>query len=432
MTLPSIAPARSLPARIRFVAGIGAGLLVVSLASLATGCASREGAAATGDRTQRVLLVSLDGFRWDYVDRPAARRIRELAARGVRAERMIPAFPSKTFPNHYSIVTGLTPEEHGIVANAMRDSLLGSFRLSDTLAQWESRWWGGEPIWVTAELQGRRAAAALWPGSEARIKGVYASWWSRYDQAPPNAARVQRVLDWLDLPADSAPAMMLLYFSDVDGAGHDHGPAASEVDEAIARVDGAVGALVDGIAARGLTDVVNIILVSDHGMYPTSIERLIVLDDYVDLATVDVVDWSPVGAILPRAGDEDRVYRALAGRHPHLTVYRKGEVPARLHFNAHPRITPIVLVADEGWTITSRETVARWRQRGWTGGGTHGYDPELVSMGALFVAAGPGIAQGRVVPPFRNIHVYPLLAHLLGLTPAPNSGSLDSVRAVLR
>ncbi|MDH5233451.1 MAG: AMP-binding protein [Gemmatimonadota bacterium] len=381
---------------------------------------------------QRVLLISLDGFRWDYVDRPAAVRLRQLASRGVRAERMVPAFPSKTFPNHYTLVTGLTPEQHGIVANAMRDSVLGLFRLSDSLAQAESRWWGGEPIWVTAEQQGRRAATLFWPGSEAAIEGVRPTWWEHYEHTRPHAARVLEVLDWLALPSDSAPAFIGLYFPDADDAGHTYGPLAPQVDSAIARLDSAVGAIVDGITRLGLTDVVDVIIVADHGMTETSAQRAIVLDDYLDLATVDVIDWTPVAAIAPRAGDEERVYRALAGKHPHLQVYRKGKVPARWHFNANPRITPIVAVADEGWTITSRAQVERWREQGWAGGATHGYDPALPSMGAVFIAAGPGIARGKVVPPFGNVHVYALMAELLGLRPARTSGSLDSVRAILR
>lgn len=381
---------------------------------------------------QHVVLVSLDGFRWDYVDRPAAVNIRALAARGVRAERMIPVFPSKTFPNHYSIVTGLTAEEHGIVANVMRDSVLGTFRTSDSLAQAESRWWGGEPIWVTAESQGLRAASASWPGSEAAIKGLRPTWWNHYWHEEPASDKIAKILHWLALPADSAPAIVTAYFHDTDSQGHRVGPAAPETDAAIARVDSAVGALVRGVDALGKRDAVTFILVADHGMAPTSYERVILLDDLIDLTTVDVVDWNPVAAIAPRDGDAERVYATLVGKHPHLQVYRKGEVPARWHFNTHPRITPIVAVADEGWTITTSAQLARWKEQGTLIGGTHGYDPALVSMGAVFVAAGPGIAQGRIVPPFRNVHVYPLMAHLLGLKPARSSGSLDSVRALLR
>lgn len=382
--------------------------------------------------TDHVVLISLDGFRWDYLDRAPAVRLRELAGRGVRAERMLTIFPSKTFPSHYTLVTGLWAEQHGIVANNMRDPELGAFTQRDTAAQSEPRWWGGEPIWVTAERQGLRAASAGWPGSEARIKGYAPTWWTRYWHDEPHESRVQKVLDWLALPADSAPALITVYFHDVDTQGHRFGPSAPETDSAIAKVDRSLGRLMDGIAALGKQDRVTLIVVADHGMAPTSIERVIALDDYVDLQTVDVIDWTPVAAIAPKPGFEDAAYRALKDRHPHLQVYRKGEVPARWHFNDHPRITEIVAVADEGWTITTDAQIARWRETGWSAGGTHGYDPELVSMGAVFVAAGPGIARGRVVPPFRNIHVYPLMARLLGLQPAETAGSLDSVRRVLR
>lgn len=380
----------------------------------------------------RVILISLDGFRWDYINRPTAVRLRELAARGARAERLVPSFPSKTFPNHYTLVTGLTPEHHGIVANAMRDSVLGWFTLRDTLAQSESRWWGGEPIWVTAELQGRRAAVVGWPGSEAAIKGVRPTWWSRYWHDQPHADKVQRLLEWLSMPADEAPSLMVAYFHDVDGAGHGNGPESPQVDSAIAMVDSAIGAIIDGIAARGLQQSVTVIVVSDHGMTPVSAERAIVLDDYIALRDVDVIDWTPVAAISPKLGATDRVYGALRTAHPHMQVYRKGEVPARFHFNDNSRITELVAVADEGWTITSRAQVARWRENNWRSGGNHGFDPSLQSMGALFIAAGPRVVRGRVVPPFGNVHVYPLMAHLLGLTPAAVDGALDSVQALLR
>lgn len=409
-------------------------VLLLALLVSAASCrpvARRAGALPPPPQHPRVVLVALDGFRWDYVDRPAAANLRALAARGVRAERMLPSFPSKTFPNHYTLVTGLTPAHHGIVANAMRDSALGSFRIGDTAAVRDARWWGGEPIWVTAESQGRRAASYFWPGSEAPIKGVRPSWWVPYLHERPNAERVRQVLDWLALPADSAPAIITLYFSDTDDAGHRFGPMAAQTDSAIARVDSAVGAVADGIARLGLAEVVNLVVVADHGMTPSSGERVIVLDDHIDVSTLDVVDWTPVAAIVPRDGDADRVHRALAGKHPHLQVYRRADVPARYRFSGHPRITPIVAIADEGWSIADRATIER-RGRAAYDGGQHGYDADLPSMGAVFVAAGPGIARGKVVRPFRNVHVYPLLAHLLGLRAAPSDGSLDSVRAVLR
>lgn len=374
-----------------------------------------------------MVLVSLDGFRWDYLDRAVAPNLQRLAMRGVRAQWMTASFPTKTFPNHYTMVTGLHPGNHGIVANNIRDSLLGSFRLSDTVAQRDARWWGGEPIWRTAQRQGKRAASYYWPGSEAAIGGAHPWRWMPFDDDAPNAPRVDSVLTWLSLPKGQAPSVVTLYYSDVDHAGHTFGPEAPQTDSAIARVDSMIGRLMDGLAARGLSESVNVIVVSDHGMIETPKERVIVLDDYINLDDVDVVDWTPVGAVSPKPGKEAAVYAALVKAHPQLKVYRKGEVPARFHFNTHPRITSLVLVAEPGWSITSKSRAATWR-----GGASHGWDPEARGMGALFVAAGPAFRQGVAVAPFRNIHLYELMAHLIGVKPAPNDGSLDSVRTLLR
>ncbi len=379
---------------------------------------------APSQRQQAVLLVSLDGFRWDYIDRPGAVELRKLAARGVRATRMTPVFPTKTFPNHYTMVTGLYPERHGIVANTMWDDVIGLTFSSATRA--DPRWWGGEPLWVAAVKQGKRSACFFWPGSEVQIAGTHASYYRTYETAQPHAARVQQMLDWLALPGDSAPVFAAMYFGNADGAGHRVGPDGPAVDTAIARVDSAVGALVAGLAARGLADRVNLIVVADHGMTATSPDRQIFLDDYIDTTDVTVVDWSPVAAIIPKPGREDAVYQALHARHPQLAVYRKAEIPGRWHYRDHSRITPIIAVAGEGWVITKRAQALGGP------GGQHGYDDTLSSMGALFVAAGPAFRQGLVVEPFQNVHVYELIAKITGIRPAPNDGSLDSVRALLR
>lgn len=383
--------------------------------------------AAARDNDQAVVLVSLDAFRWDYLDRPAAKNIRALAARGVRAERMIPSFPSLTFPNHYTLVTGLYPEHHGIVSNTMRDSVLGNFRISDSIAVTDARWWGGEPLWVTAERQGRQAGAVFWPGSEAAIEGVRPSRWMKFDDKFSNSARVDSVLTWLTLPDGKAMSLVTLYYSDVDHAGHATGPATPAVDSAIAMVDSMVGLLMKGIEAHGLTGRVNLIVLADHGMTPLAPERSIFLDDYISMNDVDVVDWSPVGAIRPKPGKLEEVYARLKHANPHLAVYRKAEVPARYHYSSNPRITPLVLIADDEWTITTR---ARSAVRP-ASGGTHGYDNQLLSMGAMFVAAGPAFKSGLVVQPFQNVHVYDLICNILGLKPAPNDGSMDSTRAML-
>ena len=378
----------------------------------------------------RVVLVSLDGFRWDFLQRPAARRLRELAARGVRAERLVPSFPSKTFPNHYTLVTGLHPEDHGIAANVMRDPVLGRFATGGDPAVRDARWYSGEPIWVTAERQGVRSAMYFWPGSEAPIGGIHPHWYEKFDGSRPNAARVTQVLDWLAMPDSSAPRLIGVYFSDVDTDAHNHGPESAQADSAIARVDSAVGAIVDGIARLRLSGRVDVIVVSDHGMTEIEASRTIALDDYVSMDSLEVGDWSPVATIIPKGSATEYVYNALHDANPHLAVYRKGELPARLHYNRGAHVTPIVAVADEGWSVGTRAAIAKMVPGKVEG--AHGYDPALPSMGALFIAAGPGFRRGRVVPPFQNVHVYSLLAHLLRLQPAVTDGTLDSTRHLLR
>lgn len=385
------------------------------------------GLVGCGAPPHATVLVSLDGFRWDYLDRPHAVNLRALAARGVRAKRMVPSFPSKTFPNHYTLVTGLYPDHHGIISNTMWDDEIGkTFSLSARDVMVDPRWWGGEPLWVTAVKAGRKSASYFWPGSDLAIGGVLPTYYHEYDGRIPNADRVRGVLAWLSLPPADAPVFVTMYMNDVDDAGHDFGPDAPQTDSAIARVDSMVGALVAGLAVHGLTDRVNLVVVADHGMTATSPERQIFLYDYVDSSQINVVDWSPVAAIVPRDHQEEVVYSRLKAAHPQLAVYRKDEIPARFHYRSHARITPIVAVAAEGWRIARRSRPLR------EPGGDHGYDPALLSMGALFVAAGPAFRRGLVVEPFHNVHVYELLARLTGLPPAPNDGSLDSVRALLR
>ena len=375
---------------------------------------------------QVVVLVSIDGFRSDFLDRPEAARMRAIARGGVRARVMEPVFPTKTFPTHYSIVTGLYPEHHGIVGNTMEDPAIGRFTISDSAAVSDRRWWGGEPIWVTAERQGRRSAAFFWPGSEAPIQGVRPTWWTRFDARVPHETRIRQVLEWLELPPGQAPAFVTMYLSNVDSDSHAHGPDSPEAAAAIVRADSAVGALWDGILALGLQDRVNLIVVSDHGMAPTSRDRVIVLDEILAPGTYRVVDWNPVAMIVPAEGKEQEVLDRLA-RVPHLTTWRKVEVPERLHFRAHPRITPVVAAADDGWTITSRPFLSRFFPLG-----MHGYDSHLPSMQSLFIATGPAFPAGRVVDRIRMVDVYELMAAILGLTPAPNDGSLDSVKVVMR
>ena len=396
-------------------------ILTVALASLT--------APSLIAQAHKVVLVSLDGFRADYLDRPGAVHLRQLAADGIRAEWMQPSFPSLTFPNHYAIVTGLYPEHHGIVGNSIRDSLLGRFSLSDSAANADPRWWGGEPIWATAEKQGKHAAVFFWPGSEAGQGGARPEFWRHYDGRVPFDARVSQVLSWLAMKGDSAPQFIAVYFSEPDHQGHLHGPASAEVDNAIAEVDSEVGKLMAGIDSLGMAGQVDLIVVSDHGMAATSPDRVVYLDDYVPLDWMTIVEAGAGARIAPKEGFADSVYRRLKGANPHLAVYWKSEVPARFHYDSNPRIPAIVAIADDGWYVTTHSFAAR---RPVEAGGEHGYDNALPSMRALFVAKGPDFKVGAKVAAFQNIQVYDLLARLLHLTPAPNDGSPDSTAAMLR
>ncbi len=376
-----------------------------------------------------LILISIDGFRPDYLNRPAAVRLRELAASGVRAEQLIPAFPTKTFPNHYTIATGLYPEHHGIVANSMTDPDIGRFTTTDTVSNRDPRWWGGEPIWLTAVKQGRRAATLFWVGSEGAIQGIRPNYWRAFDPRIPAASRVDQVLEWLALPPDLAPDLVTLYFNRVDLVGHRRGPESAAVDSAIGETDAAIGRLIDSLETRGQLHQTNVIIVSDHGMTTISPDRVIYLDDYVPIEPQEIADLAPATAIDPGPGRSEMLFRGLVNAHPRLSVYRRHEIPARFHFRNNRRIAPILALADDGWTISTRQ---RWRVNPLTDLGNHGYDNALASMAATFIASGPAFRAGTVVPPFQSIHVYELMAHLIGLRPAANDGALDSVRAVLR
>ena len=377
-----------------------------------------------------VILISLDGFRPDYVDRYEAPTLRRLAAEGVRAEGMLPSFPSKTFPNHYTVVTGLYPENHGIVANNMYDPEFdASFSMGNREAVRDGRWWEGEPIWVTLEQQDQKSAPFFWPGSEAEIKGTRPSYWLPFDNSMTPEARIEQVMTWLALPATERPTFLTLYFSNVDSQGHRHGPGSAEVAQAVRDVDGYLASLVGRLEAAGLYNQVNLIVVADHGMAPSSSERVVFLDDYIDMDDVRVVDYDPIAMIRPKAGKLDAVYAALQEA-PHVSFYKKEEIPAELHFQAHRRIPALVGVADEGWSISTHGFYNRNPSR--FDGGSHGYDHRLPSMHGLFIARGPAFAEGKTVGPFANIHVYNLMTTILGVEPAPNDGDLGAVRHLLR
>lgn len=416
---------RGLVHRILTIAGL------LAAAAWLTACAStaRPGHDDPGHSGPVVLLVSIDGFRADYLDPVVTPNLTALAARGVRAEALIPSFPTKTFPNHYTIVTGLRPDHHGLVANNMWDpEMESSYSLGNREAVQNANWYGGTPVWVAAERAGMPTAPLFWPGSEAPIQGVRPRHWLPYDGGMPHEARIDWILDRLAATGAERVRFATLYFEDVDTAGHAFGPGSTEVAAATARIDSMIGLLVKSLRARGLEGV-NVIVVSDHGMSKLSRDRVIFLDDYMDPDSVRVVDWSPVLALWPDSTHESAVYDALKGAHPNLHVYRRAEIPPELGFGTHPRVAPIIGIADPGWSITTRHSFTRRPER--FDGGSHGYDHRSDDMRSLFIAAGPAFKSGLVSHPFPNVDVYEVIMAILGLTPAPGDGDLDRVRLLL-
>lgn len=362
-----------------------------------------------------VVLVSFDGMRPDYLQRIDLPNFRRVTDAGVRSTGMIPVFPSKTFPNHFSIVTGMYAEHHGLVGNRFWDPQRNAaYSMGDTTTVVDGSWYRGEPIWSTAEKQGMVAASFFWVASEALIAGARPSRWKKFDLRVPNFDRVDTVLTWLALPPENRPHLVTLYFSDVDGAGHDHGPLSYQVDTAAKRVDAALGRLLDGIEKLAIRDRVYVILVSDHGMSEVSRRWYAALDTLIDMQGVRMVDPGPNVNLHVQGGRQRAIVLrdSINRRMRHGRAYLRGELPAHLHYNADPRAGDLIVVMDDHFTVGRADRPPR------DGEATHGWDPTIPSMHATFVARGPGIPAGKVIGNFENVDVYPYIAELLGLRPA--------------
>ncbi len=362
-----------------------------------------------------VVVVSFDGFRHDYMEMFDTPNFDRMAAGGARADGLIPVFPSLTFPAHYSIATGLYPGTHGLVANTFYDRELDRFySLSDRETVEDGQWYGGEPIWVTAEKQGMVSAAFYFVGTEADVQGIRPSYWKRFDPIVPNRVRVDTVLTWLALPAETRPHLVSLYFAETDYAGHRFGPRAiPEVAEAVDVVDRALGRLLDGIEELPHGDEVYVVLVSDHGMSNVRPEGHYALDQIADLSGARLTSGGTVGILFVEEGEEriEELRAQLDAGMPNAVVYRSHEAPARLHLNGHPRFGDLVVVPEEGYTIGIGPRRGSSR-------GMHGWDPRFRSMHGIFLVKGPGIEGGTRVPRLEGVDIYPFIARVLGLEPA--------------
>ncbi len=370
-----------------------------------------------GDRDY-VVLVSFDGFRRDYLDRHETPHFDELGNSGLVADALIPVFPSQTFSGHYSIATGLYPSRHGIVNNRFFDPLRDErFNYRDTDVVQDGTWYGGEPIWITAERQGMTTASFFFPGTEAPILGLRPSRWRTYDAGVPNRRRVEQVIEWLQLPPGERPHLITVYFSMVDGAGHNFGPEAPQLSRAIGTADRYLGMLMSEIASLAHGDRVNLVVVSDHGMAAVDHARQVVVSEVMDLRRTRLESFGPGVSVHiggnGRAGEQFASAFNAAVDPDDARAYIRADAPAHLHIGDNPSYGDVLLIPSEGVLVRFRERTSRPTA-------THGWDPTLPSMHGIFLAAGPTIVAGAQLPAIEHVHVYPFLAHLLGLTPNPD------------
>ncbi len=373
-----------------------------------------------------LVILSLDGFRWDYPQMANTPTLDSLKKAGVIAESLKPSYPTKTFPNHYTMATGLYPDHHGLVDNYFHATDLNRiYSMRDREAVMDGVFYGGEPIWVTAENQGMKSATFFWVGSEAEIKGVRPTYWYQYDWTIPFEDRIDSVVHWLSLPEDKRPHLIMWYYSEPDHTGHVSGPESEELKVLVEELDTYLADFFTEMRKLPLFDKLNFIITSDHGMNATSNEKRIFIEQVIDTSQIEYMDGiTPNVNIKVKEGMLDEVYADLQAAE-HLHAWKHGQLPERLHYGTNIRTQDISLVADPGWTIaTTKHPDAEQ--------GAHGYDNDLKDMHAIFYAAGPAFKSDYVHPTFENVNLYILMAHILDLSPASTDGSLSNVEQMLK
>jgi len=370
------------------------------------------------------IVLSLDGFRWDYADKAPTPNLDRIAAEGVKARSLIPSFPSKTFPNHYTIATGLVPDHHGLVNNSFYDPEGGlDYSMSNHAARNNPDFYGGEPIWITASKQRLRTASFYWVGSDVAIQGRHPDYWKKYDEKVSFTARIDTIVAWLNLPADKKPRLIMAYYHEPDGVGHEYGPYSDKTMKMVTLLDSLTGLLYQRIQENG-NNCVNLIIVSDHGMGPVSAERTIVLRDYIPESwPVRLEGGNPIYNIYAQGVWIDSVAEALS-KAPHLKTWKSADVPGYLHYGTNPRAGQMVVVADSLWSVQLKNG-----QR--YSGGTHGYVIDNTDMHAIFYAIGPDFKKDYQRGSFSNTEIYGLLAHLLGIHPASYDGDFSHIKDLL-
>uniref|UniRef100_A0A673MQB3 Ectonucleotide pyrophosphatase/phosphodiesterase family member 5-like n=2 Tax=Sinocyclocheilus rhinocerous TaxID=307959 RepID=A0A673MQB3_9TELE len=375
------------------------------------------------DEQSQLLLVSFDGFRWDYVNRVPTPNFRALMDEGVQVEQVENTYITKTYPNHYTLVTGLHAETHGIVANEMYDPIHNRSFSMEGPEVYDAWWWEeAVPLWVTNQKAGRKSGAAMWPGSDVAIGGTFPTHYLSYNASMPFETRVDQLIDWFSGP--EAINFGVLYWEEPDESGHNLGPESPLMDVVIADIDEKLGFLREKLKTAGLYDKVNLIVTSDHGMTQLSHDKIIELDTYVSRDLYTWIDKSPVVGILPKEGKLEEVYNLLKNANSNMVVYKKEEIPDHYHYRHNVRIMPLIIEVKEGWTVMQNRNGSFML-------GNHGYNNSLPSMHPVFVARGPAFRRDYTKASMRSVDLYPLMCSILGLKPLPNNGSLSSVQDVL-
>lgn len=373
-----------------------------------------------------VVMLSLDAFRWDYPTIYSTPNLNQIAKEGVKADALIPCYPSKTFPNHYSIATGLYPDNHGIVNNSFNDPALGFYSISDRQSVEYPDFYGGEPIWVTAEKQNVKTASFYWVGSEAQIQGIQPTYWKKYKQRVPFSNRIDTIIHWLTLPEDVRPRLITWYYHEPDWTSHEYGPVWPQTKVVVERIDSLLGVFIRKVKALPNASKINIIIVSDHGMASISKDKLINLSDHINKDWFDIITGgNPVYNLQPKEEYYKQALEILK-KIPNLKVWERDSIPKRYHYGKNKRVCDILIEADLGYSVS------------WVGdkdsysGGTHGYDNQYPEMHGIFYAFGPAFKEGYQQPAFMNIDIYPLISYILGIKPEPVDGKLNEVKGMLK
>lgn len=395
--------------------------IAFALLMVLCGCSQKENEKPT------LVIVSMDGFRWDYSDMNDTPTLDSIAKFGVKAKSMIPCFPTTTFANHYSIATGLYPDNHGIVQNSFYAPEFGEKYTfaNDRYSIGERKFYGGEPIWVTAEKQGVKSATFYWVGGDADIQGIRPSYWKRFQSGFPFEQRIDTVLYWLQLPEVERPNLIMLYFEEPDAVGHQFGPTHDSTKMMVNYLDHLMGVLSKKINKLPNADNIDLIILSDHGMAQLSQDKIVVLDQFVDTALMAFYDGgNPVMNIKAKEGQTENLYNALK-KIEHVKVWKHGELPEHLHYGTNPRTHDITVSAEDTWSIY-------WSWNNMTMNGAHGYDFNNPDVQAIFYAIGPSFKKGYEKESFQNIHLYPLMAKILNLQASQTDGCLDEITDVLK